>query len=160
MKKITNKFEPRECLYRLGKTNYVSKPTKTKVKYYIEENGTYVGILKRDFNVLPLIAVLLVVFDIFLSLNTETPNIKVRYNDTMYLRSNVLSLDLQNDSVYDVKYSVTLNEDIISSGVVLAGGSMSNVDCNYETIVGNYSATLNVEYDGNKESKHILIVVE
>lgn len=160
MKKITNKFEPRECLYRLGKTNYVSKPNNTKVKYYIEENGTYVGILRREFNTLPVIAIMSIAFVIFFKINHQTIDIKVRYNDTMYLRSNMLSLDLQNDSDFDVKYSVLLNNEVLSNGVVLAGNSMSNVDCQYEVGQGSYSAILDIEYDGVRKDKHILIVVE
>ena len=55
MKKITNKFKPRDCIYRLGKQVYLSQPKNTVVKYYVQDdNKSYIGVLRRQYPILPI----------------------------------------------------------------------------------------------------------
>lgn len=159
MKKITNKFRPRECLYKLGNKVYLSQPNKTKIKYYVEQDGVYTAILKRDFNVLVIIALFCIIASIYFKLTNNFIYINIKCPTTMHLADNVLSLDLQNNSDYNINYKVLYNSDVISNGMVKANESYSNVDCEYSISSGNYSGKLIVEYAGYVKESNILIVV-
>ena len=161
MKKITNKFKPRDCVYRLGKRVYLSQPKNTVIKYYVQDdNESYIGVLRRQYPVLPILALIVVICTIIFKINHQSIDNDVNVPTMMYLTDGMLSLDLDNESDYDILYDVRVDNISISNGIVKANSSRSNVNCDFVTEKEVISGVLLISYDNHVKKFDISLTVK
>lgn len=161
MKKITNKFKPRDCVYRLGKRVYLSQPKNTVVKYYVQDdNESYIGVLRRRYPILSILALIVIICTVVFKINHQSIYIDVNAPTMMYLIDGMLSLDLDNESDYDILYDVRIDNVSISNGIVKANSSKSNVDCDFVTEKEVVSGVLLISYDNYVKKFDISLTVK
>ena len=157
MKKITNKFKPRDCIYRLGKQVYLSQPKNTVVKYYVQDdNKSYIGVLP----ILPILAIIVVICTVTFKINHQSIDIDVNVPTMMYLTDGMLSLDLDNESDYDILYDIRIDNTSISNGIVKANSSRSNVGCDFVTEKEVVSGVLLISYNNHVKKFNISLTVK
>lgn len=154
-------FVPSSYYYKFGSTYTTSQPKFTSISYFLkEDDDTYVAVCKFNVTLLSIIAFVVLILTIYTCVFNTSSEITVKCPNTMYLSNDVLSLDLQNDSEYDVTADLYVNNLLVTSTVVKAKSSKSNVQCTSELCNGNYSGKLEISYGDLVSTKDVLVVVE
>ena len=160
-KKMKKGFVPSSYYYKFGSTYTTSQPKFTSISHFLkEDDDTYVAVCKLNVTLLSVIAIVVLVFTIYICIINTSNEIIIKCPKTMYLSNNVLSLDLQNDSEDDLTADLYVNDLLVTSTVVKAKLSKSNVQCTSELGSGNYSGKLEISYGDLVSTKDVLIVVE
>lgn len=154
-------FVPSSYYYKFGSTYTTSQPKFTSISHFLkEDDDTYVAVCKLNVTLLSIIALVVLVLTIYTCIFNTSGEITVKCPKTMYLSNDVLSLDLQNDSEDDVTADLYVNNLLVTSTVVKAKSSKSNVQCTSELGNGNYSGKLEISYGDLVSTKDVLVVVE
>lgn len=154
-------FVPSSYYYKFGSTYTTSQPKFTSISYFLkEDDDTYVAVCKFNVTLLSIVAFVVLILTIYTCVFNTSSEITVKCPKTMYLSNDVLSLDLQNDSEYDVTADLYVNNLLVTSTVVKAKSSKSNVQCTSELGNGNYSGKLEISYGDLVSTKDVLVVVE
>lgn len=154
-------FVPSFYYYKFGSTYTTSQPKFTSISHFLkEDDGTYVAVCKLNVTLLSIVAFIVLVFTIYTYIVNTSNEIIVKCPKTIYLSNNILSLDLQNDSEDDVTADLYVNNLLVTSTVVKAKSSKSNVQCTSELGDGNYSGKLEISYGDLVSTKDVLVVVE
>lgn len=154
-------FVPSSYYYKFGSTYTTSQPKFTSISYFLkEDDDTYVAVCKFNVTLLSIVAFIVLILTIYTCIFNTSSEITVKCPKTMYLSNDVLSLDLQNDSEYDVTADLYVNNLLVTSTVVKAKSSKSNVQCTSELGNGNYSGNLEISYGDLVSTKDVLVVVE
>lgn len=154
-------FVPSSYYYKFGSTYTTSQPKFTSISYFLkEDDDTYVAVCKFNVTLLSIVAFIVLILTIYTCVFDTSSEITVKCPKTMYLSNDVLSLDLQNDSEYDITADLYVNNLLVTSTVVKAKSSKSNVQCTSALGNGNYSGKLEISYGDLVSTKDVLVVVE
>lgn len=170
MKKVTSRFEVSQCnLYKLNSTYLTEKPSNTKIRYYLydEKDNVYIGILKRNYYLIELILVSIIIFNMVFIFHNNKINHLVNISDTIYCSNDVVGLNIKNDisNKYSITIMLTNNGTYIINPITLEpGNSLGNVKIDDKLPEGSYLCKLhyvvNSKYFAEREEYEILLVVK
>lgn len=165
MKRVTAKFVPRECTYRVWWIHLDKKPRGAKVLYWeVNEDDEYCGVLMYRVDIMRTIAVSLVLYTLYCVL------IKSSYNSSVvecpkivYLNDDKLSLNVNSKSLNPIRCDLLYDGRIIHSVNLDSGRSVGTVSTKVKLKDGDYPAILrfvDIDSRGNEVIEEVVVLLE
>lgn len=151
-RKISRRFQPDECSYKIGWFEVFEKPKGAVVRYWIKDRyGNYFGILRFRVNIFQTVALLIILYALYVFFfSVGSKSVSITNTNVLYLQNGSLALNMNNNSLEGdaVKYNIDCKGTTIQSGELSSGSSIGTVKSNLSMEAGDYPAVITYTIPG------------
>lgn len=153
MRKISRKYVPTECTYRIGRRRYTSPPAGTRLKYWeLNEQGNYCGVLGYNYGLFRISCLILFIFSIYTAINnSNSTQAIIQVADVMYLEDNKLAINAnyKYTSGSKVVLSIEVHGVVIYTSQIGPNESIGTVECLLDLPTGDTPAIVKCKSTSN-----------
>lgn len=165
-RKISKRFQPDECSYKIGWIEVFEKPKGAEVKYWLRDiHGNYFGILRFRVNLIQTIMLLVILYAIYaFFFNLGNNVIKVTSSNVLYMHNGKLAVNMNSDykEGEPVEYKIVCKGTVLQSGTLQPGSSVGTVRTRISMPVGDYPAVITYSTSGEHKivTKEVNILIK